>query len=143
MVLHDCPPSQRMAEKIDVCVLNKTEIYLNRTDVQTALHARLAAGVCKWELCSSGDQDSVIPLTGSRTLVHGLAARLGFNTTVPYSVWSEGRQVGGWTIVYGDMLSFATIRGASHQVPSTQPQGALVLFKAFLQGKPLPRTPLK
>ncbi|KAF3774011.1 hypothetical protein EJ110_NYTH47221 [Nymphaea thermarum] len=164
-------PTQ-MTEKIDVCVLNKTEIYLNRTDVQTALHARLAAGVSKWELCSSilqydmlnmeistisllgsivksgipvlvysGDQDSVIPLTGSRTQIHGLAARLGFNTTVPYRAWFAGKQVGGWTIVYGDMLSFATVRGASHLVPSTQPQRALVLFKAFLQGKPLPEHP--
>ncbi|KAF3774010.1 putative serine carboxypeptidase [Nymphaea thermarum] len=153
-------PTQ-MTEKIDVCVLNKTEIYLNRPDVQTALHARLATGVPKWEKCSSvlkynklnmeistinllgsivkfgipvlvysGDQDSNIPLTGTRTQIHGLAARLGLNTTV-----------GGWTIVYGDMLSFATVRGASHLVPSTQPQRALVLFKAFLQGKPLPEHP--
>ncbi|KAA8539207.1 hypothetical protein F0562_025899 [Nyssa sinensis] len=38
-------------------------------------------------LVFSGDQDSVIPLTGSRTLVHGLAEELGLNTTVPYRVW--------------------------------------------------------
>lgn len=41
----------------------------------------------------SGDQDSVIPLTGSRTLVHGLAEELGLSTTVPYRVWFEGKQV--------------------------------------------------
>lgn len=41
----------------------------------------------------SGDQDSVIPLTGSRTLVHGLAEELGLKTTVPYRVWFEGKQV--------------------------------------------------
>jgi serine carboxypeptidase-like clade 2 len=43
-------------------------------------------------LCS-GDQDSVIPLTGSRTLVHGLAKRLRLKATVPYRVWFEGKQV--------------------------------------------------
>ncbi|WJX53843.1 hypothetical protein P8452_39794 [Trifolium repens] len=32
-------------------------------------------------------------------------------------VWFEGHQVGGWTQVYGNILSFATIRGASHEAP--------------------------
>lgn len=42
---------------------------------------------------SSGDQDSVIPLIGSRTNVNNLATKLGLNTTVPYRVWFEGKQV--------------------------------------------------
>lgn len=41
----------------------------------------------------SGDQDSVIPLTGSRTLVQGLANQLGLKSTVPYRVWFGGQQV--------------------------------------------------
>lgn len=41
----------------------------------------------------SGDQDSVIPLTGSRTLVQGLAQELGLKTSVPYRVWFAGMQV--------------------------------------------------
>jgi len=44
-------------------------------------------------LFCSGDQDSVIPLTGSRTLVHQLAKQLRMNTTVPYRVWFAGQQV--------------------------------------------------
>lgn len=90
--------------------------------------------VCEY----SGDQDSVIPLIGSRSLVKGLAEELGLKTTVPYRVWFEGQQVGGWTQVYGNMLSFATIRGASHEAPFSQPQRSLVLFNSFLQGSPLP-----
>jgi hypothetical protein len=43
-------------------------------------------------LCS-GDQDSVIPLTGSRSLVHNLAKQIGLKTTVPYRVWFTGTQV--------------------------------------------------
>ncbi|KAG4912877.1 hypothetical protein JHK86_053310 [Glycine max] len=89
-------------------------------------------------LVYSGDQDSVIPLLGSRSLVNGLAKELGLNTTVAYRAWFEGKQVAGWTQVYGDMLSYATIRGASHEAPFTQPQRSLVLLKAFLEGKPLP-----
>uniref|UniRef100_A0A7N0UAW0 Carboxypeptidase n=1 Tax=Kalanchoe fedtschenkoi TaxID=63787 RepID=A0A7N0UAW0_KALFE len=159
---------QHGPEKVDVCVEDETVTYLNRKDVQAAMHARLV-GVRRWTVCSeileyeildletpsihivgkiiqagipvlvySGDQDSVIPLTGSRTLVHSLAKELGLQTTVPYRVWFEGQQVGGWTQVYGDLLSFATIRGASHEAPFSQPQRSLVLFKAFLKRMPLP-----
>ncbi|XVE66110.1 hypothetical protein DITRI_Ditri08aG0054400 [Diplodiscus trichospermus] len=160
---------QQVGETVDVCVEDETVKYLNRQDVQKALHARLV-GVRKWAVCSnildyelldleiptitivgglvkagipvmvySGDQDSVIPLTGSRTLVDRLAKELGLKTTVPYRVWFEGQQVGGWTQVYGNILSFATIRGASHEAPFSQPERSLVLFKALLEGGPLPQ----
>ncbi|KAL2618284.1 hypothetical protein AAZV13_08G237100 [Glycine max] len=160
---------QQVTETIDVCVEDETVNYLNRKDVQSAMHAHLV-GVQRWSACSnvldyelrdleiptitvvgklvkegipvlvySGDQDSVIPLTGSRTLVHKLAKELGLNTTVPYRVWFEKQQVGGWTQVYGNILSFATIRGASHEAPFSQPERSLVLFKSFLEGGPLPQ----
>ncbi|KAM1082945.1 hypothetical protein ACFX19_021817 [Malus domestica] len=159
---------QEVADTIDVCVEDEIVNYLNRPDVQKALHARLV-GVRQWAVCStildyqhldveiptitiignlikagipvlvySGDQDSVIPLTGSRKLVNGLAEQLRLSTTVPYRVWFGGQQVGGWTQVYGNMLSFATIRGASHEAPFSQPERSLVLFKSFLEGRPLP-----
>ncbi|KAH1098511.1 hypothetical protein J1N35_015432 [Gossypium stocksii] len=160
--------TQQVGDTIDVCVEDETVNYLNRQDVQKALHACLV-GVNKWAVCSSvldyelldleiptisivgrlvkagipvmvysGDQDSVIPLTGSRKLVNQLAEELGLKTTVPYRVWFEGQQVGGWTQAYGNILSFATIRGASHEAPFSQPERSLVLFKAFLEGRPLP-----
>ncbi|KAL0357701.1 UNVERIFIED_CONTAM: Serine carboxypeptidase-like 45 [Sesamum calycinum] len=159
---------QQVTENIDVCVEDETVNYLNRRDVQNALHARLV-GVDRWLVCSnildyelldieiptinvvgriieagipvlvySGDQDSVIPLTGSRKLVHRLARELKLRTTTPYRVWFAGMQVGGWTQVYGNILSFATVRGASHEAPFSQPERSLVLFKAFLEGRPLP-----
>ncbi|KAI3947290.1 hypothetical protein MKW98_030876 [Papaver atlanticum] len=159
---------QSLTKKIDVCLDDETTNYLNRKDVQFAFHARLVGvnkwTVCSNTLdyalldleiptisivgsivkagipvlVYSGDQDSVIPLTGSRTLVHGLAKELGLDVTAPYRVWFEGQQVGGWTQVYGDILSFATIRGASHEAPFSQPERSLVLFKSFLEGRPLP-----
>ncbi|CAK7340279.1 unnamed protein product [Dovyalis caffra] len=156
------------SEKIDVCVQRKSSQYLNRKDVQEALHAQLV-GVTRWTGCSSvvnydllnleiptinivgslvssgirvlvysGDQDSVLPFIGSRTLVDGLAKELGLNATVPYRPWFEDKQVGGWTQVYGHILTFATIRGAGHLAPLTSPKRSLALFAAFLSGKPLP-----
>ncbi|XP_010055744.2 serine carboxypeptidase-like 45 [Eucalyptus grandis] len=155
-------------QKIDVCVQEETYKYLNRKEVQEALHARLI-GISAWTTCSSvlkyemqnleiptvsilgelaksgihvlvysGDQDAAIPLLGTRTIVNNLAKQLGLNTTVPYRVWFKERQVAGWTQVYGDILSFATIRGASHEAPFSQPERSLVLFSSFLGGRPLP-----
>lgn len=42
---------------------------------------------------SSGDQDSVVPLMGSRTLVRELAKDLNFQHTVPYGAWFHKGQV--------------------------------------------------
>ncbi|KAM3690783.1 hypothetical protein ACJW31_09G146000 [Castanea mollissima] len=90
-------------------------------------------------LVYSGDQDSVIPFFGTRTLINGLAKELGLNTVESYRAWFEGKPIGGWTQVYGKaQLSFASIRGASHTAPATQPERSLVLNKAFLAGLPLP-----
>ncbi|KAM2716080.1 hypothetical protein EV2_045606 [Malus domestica] len=154
--------------KIDVCIEDETVSYLNRPDVQEALHAR----VTNWTICSnggvleydmknheipmlpvlgdlvksgirvsiySGDQDSIIPLTSTRTLVNGLARDLGLQTNVPYRVWVQEKQVAGWTQVYSDALSYATIRGAGHEAPISQPKRSLLLFTSFLRGKPLPK----
>ncbi|KAA0053805.1 serine carboxypeptidase-like 45 [Cucumis melo var. makuwa] len=165
------------AGKVDVCIVNEIEAYLNRVDVQQALHAQLV-GVSSWSLCSellfvsviihidtnscllqsivnnlvhfsifendelltkfgSGDQDSVIPLLGTRTLVNKLAKAMRLNTTLPYSAWFHNHQVGGWVETFGEKnnLSFATIRGAAHQAPYTSPATSLALFTAFLQAK--------
>lgn len=51
-------------------------------------------------------------------------------------LWS---QVGGWTEVYKG-LTFATVRGAGHEVPLFEPKRALILFRSFLAGKELPRS---
>ncbi|RZC62608.1 hypothetical protein C5167_024367 [Papaver somniferum] len=86
----------------------------------------------------SGDQDSVVPLLGSRTLVRELAQDLNFKITLPYSGWFHKKQVGGWVIEYGNLLTFATVRGASHMVPYAQPSRALHLFSSFVSRRRMP-----
>jgi serine carboxypeptidase-like clade 2 len=41
-----------VGESVDVCVEDETVNYLNRRDVQEALHARLI-GVREWTVCSN------------------------------------------------------------------------------------------
>ncbi|KAF5735450.1 serine carboxypeptidase S10 family protein [Tripterygium wilfordii] len=86
----------------------------------------------------SGDQDSVVPLLGSRSHVRDLAQDLKFKITVPYGAWFHKGQVGGWATEYGSLLTFATVRGASHMVPYAQPSRALHLFSSFVRGRRLP-----
>ncbi|CAN1318016.1 Serine carboxypeptidase-like 45 [Linum perenne] len=119
---YDVTLDQGISEPVDVCVEDETVNYLNRNDVKIALHAKLvgvgAWAVCSSildydvlnienptvqivgllvkagirVLVYSGDQDSVIPLMGSRTIVHRLGKQLGLNTTVPYRAWFAGEQ---------------------------------------------------
>ncbi|KAJ7976576.1 Carboxypeptidase [Quillaja saponaria] len=151
----------KVADKADACILKNAYTYLNRKDVQKALHAQLVGVLnrCTFSMMfqevvnydplnkeiptinivgllvkiksDSGDLDFVIPFTGTRSLVDGLAKKLGLKTTVPYSAWFVDKQVGGWTQAYGDHLSYATVRGASHGAPTTQPKRSLVLFTSF------------
>ncbi|XP_065853556.1 serine carboxypeptidase-like 45 [Euphorbia lathyris] len=155
------------SKNVDVCVQEKTDTYLNMKQVQAALHAKLigvtswssCTQVMHYDrrnleiptidvvgelvssgirvLVYSGDQDSVIPFISSRALVDGLANKLKMNTTSSYKAWLQDKQIGGWTQVYGEMLTYATIRGGSHFVPLSSPKRALALFKSFLTGTPL------
>ncbi|XP_075636846.1 serine carboxypeptidase-like 45 [Castanea sativa] len=157
-----------VSSSTDPCLQRKIGAYLNRTDVQKALHAKLV-GITQWTICSrvlnynlvdlevtttqlfgsfvksgiwtlvySGDVDGSIPFTGTRTLIDGLGKDLGLSVTVPHRPWFEGKQVGGWTQVYGDILVFVLVRGGGHQTPATQPERSLSMLKAYLEGKPLP-----
>ena len=45
-------------------------------------------------------------------------------------------QVGGWTVRY-ERLTFASVRGAGHMVPYTQPARAFHLFDRWVNEEPL------
>ncbi|GMH26284.1 hypothetical protein Nepgr_028127 [Nepenthes gracilis] len=150
----------------DPCTERHAEIYYNRADVQKALHANTTKIPYKWTACSevlnrnwndsdvsilpiyrhlitaglriwvfSGDVDSVVPVTATRYSL----AQLKLRTKIPWYPWYVKNQVGGWTEVY-EGLTFATVRGAGHEVPLFKPRAALQLFKSFLRGTPLPKS---
>ncbi|XP_021771661.1 serine carboxypeptidase-like 42 [Chenopodium quinoa] len=118
-------------------VLNytKTDVKMNMLPL---LKGIIQKGVPVWVY--SGDQDSVVPLLGSRQMIHELARELNFTVTAPYGAWFHKGQVGGWSTEYGNLLTFATVRGAAHMVPYSQPARALHLFSSFVRGLRLPNS---
>nr|XP_043625998.1 uncharacterized protein LOC122597474 [Erigeron canadensis] len=148
----------------DPCSLDHIESYLNIPQVQRALHANLTGLPGYWQDCNdnlfehwhdqpfsmlpsiqrlmgsgirfwlySGDTDSSVPITTTEYAIKKL------NTTIktPWYPWYLKGEVGGYVVGY-ENLTFVTIRGAGHFVPSYQPARALALFSSFLLGKPLP-----
>ncbi|KAF9624559.1 hypothetical protein IFM89_011733 [Coptis chinensis] len=163
---HRPRPIIRQYSGYDPCTEKYAEIYYNRPDVQKALHANKTRIPYNWTACSetlnrnwndtaisvlpiykemiaaglriwvfSGDVDSVVPVTATRYSL----AQLNLPTKIPWYPWYVKKQVGGWTEVYTG-LTFATVRGAGHEVPLFKPREALQLFNSFLSGKPLPKS---
>ena len=152
--------------RYDPCIDNEVEVYFNRPEVQTALHANVSGTLPgPWVTCTptiqyfrddllasmlpvydtllgagikmlvyTGDVDAIVPIIGTRRWMQSL----GLEVEEAWRPWrSHTRQVGGWTVGYANGLSFASVRGAGHMVPFTQPERALYLFSQWVHGKPL------
>ncbi|GLJ15423.1 hypothetical protein SUGI_0253140 [Cryptomeria japonica] len=150
----------------DPCTERYSELYFNQPEVQKAFHANSTGIPYSWSTCSttlekywkdsprsmlpiyqeliqagiriwvfSGDTDAVVPVTATRYSIDALK----LPTLVNWYPWYDKGEVGGWTQIYKG-LSLVTVRGAGHEVPLHQPRKAFILFNAFLQGKPMPRS---
>ncbi|XWS64300.1 hypothetical protein CRYUN_Cryun06bG0174400 [Craigia yunnanensis] len=151
----------------DPCIKERIHQYLNKPQVQEALHANTTDLPYLWELCGGHDLvyqsenlginviplllkllRSGIPILLYKVIANMLAKELKFVPFGNYAPWFDKMQIGGWTQSFGQarkgknvtFLSFATVRGAAHEVPYTSPSPGLTLFRAFIKGSPLPRT---
>ncbi|KAL5543219.1 hypothetical protein UlMin_010929 [Ulmus minor] len=151
----------------DPCTVNYATTYFNRPDVQEALHANVTNIPYAWTLCNnelsiswndttfsmlptirklidggvrvwvlSGDTDGRVPVTSTRSTLN----KLGLKIAQDWTPWFNNREVGGWTINY-EGLTFLTVRGAGHQVPTFAPKRSLQIIKHFLANKNLPSAP--
>ncbi|KAL4448224.1 hypothetical protein ABPG75_005443 [Micractinium tetrahymenae] len=149
----------------DPCIDSETEAYLNRPDVQQALHANVSGELPgPWQDCTSkisysrrdllssmlpvyrdlldqgikilvysGDVDAIVPVIGTRNWINSLDLPVKEH----WRPWrSTTGQVGGWTVEH-EGLTFASVRGAGHMVPYTQPERALYLFSKWVHQQPL------
>ncbi|KAJ6818739.1 serine carboxypeptidase-like 27 [Iris pallida] len=152
-----------MPRGYDPCTEHYSRMYYNHPEVQKALHANVTGLKYLWDTCSdivgtywtdspksmlpiyeeliaaglrvwvfSGDTDSVVPLTGTRYSIDAL----NLTTISSWYPWYDHGKVGGWSQIYKG-LTLVTVTGAGHEVPLHRPRQALVLFKHFLQNKPM------
>ncbi|KAM1134060.1 hypothetical protein ACFX19_043942 [Malus domestica] len=146
--------SKSSIDDFDPCSDKYVGTYLNLKEVQAALHAKptewsacggvgwtdspttilptikqlIASGISLW--IYSGDTDGRVPVTSSRYAINTFKLPL----QTPWRAWYSNGQVGGYVAGYKG-LTFTTIRGAGHMVPSYQPQRSLTFISSFLQGK--------
>ncbi|KAL8029495.1 hypothetical protein ABFS82_14G225300 [Erythranthe guttata] len=137
----------------DPCSDTYVEYYLNTARVQNALHVKpttwvgckflnwtdaqinvlpmieslMASDISVW--LYSGDIDINVPVTSTRYAINSL--KLPVETA--WRPWYLDNEVGGYVEGYKG-LTFVTVRGAGHLVPSYQPQRALSVISSFLRG---------
>ncbi|KAL4317838.1 hypothetical protein GQ457_18G025460 [Hibiscus cannabinus] len=115
----------------DPCIEDRIHRYLNKPQVQEALHANTTHLPDAWEFCGgpdyqrdnlainiipilskllrsgipvllfNGDQDSKIPLTQTRKIANMLAKEMKFVPLENYAPWFDTMQIGGWTQSFG------------------------------------------
>ncbi|KAF8403027.1 hypothetical protein HHK36_011122 [Tetracentron sinense] len=153
-----------MSRAYDPCTESHSKIYFNHPEVQKALHANVTGISYPWETCSdivgnnwadsplsmlpiyqeliaaglriwvfSGDTDAVVPVTATRYSIDALK----LPTIINWYPWYDNGKVGGWSQVYKG-LTFVTVTGAGHEVPLHRPRQAFILFRSFLENKPMP-----
>ncbi|KAG7014265.1 Serine carboxypeptidase-like 40, partial [Cucurbita argyrosperma subsp. argyrosperma] len=156
-------PKKATAMNYDPCTDYYTHAYLNRAEVQRAMHANVTKLAYRWTPCSnvinnwsdststvipllrefmdsglrvwifSGDVDGRVPITSSKYSI----ASMKLPVKKSWYPWFVQHEVGGYAEEYEGGLTLATVRGAGHEVPSFQPIRALVLITHFLKGTPL------
>jgi hypothetical protein len=147
--------------------------YLNRKDVQAAIHA--APPRAPWSDCSnigydvtwpssmpdyaaafaaglkvlvfSGDVDvTTCPFASTQVAVRALEATAGGAVTQPWTAWHVPGSFGNATAGYleeHEKFFFATIKGAGHEAPGFQPTAAHTLIRAFVEGRLREVAPLR
>ncbi|KAK3025246.1 hypothetical protein RJ639_044594 [Escallonia herrerae] len=95
----------------------------------SSLRCNIKKRSIKPKLNTTGDTDSVIPVTSTRYSI----TKLGTPVRTAWYPWYAQGEVGGYAVAYQN-LTFVTIRGSGHFVPSYQPARALVFFSSFVTG---------
>jgi len=88
----------------------------------------------------NGQEDGCVPYNAMETFT----ANLGFPVTDPWHPWKQqsqaaggARVAAGYATAFGGTskdLSFVTVKGAGHEVPTYKPDAAFDLFSAFING---------
>jgi len=145
--------------RVDPCLSNYIPLYLNRADVQKAIHVDKTTWKemgninygsmdddmvvlyqeffnnprsSSWRiLLFSGDFDLAIPFESTQRWIHCL----GRPVVKPWHSWMVGSQVGGNVIEY-DRISYLTVKGSGHMVPYYTPDKGYTFFQKWIDKEP-------
>ena len=137
------------------CKFSNYTYYMNTPEVRKALH--IPDHVKHWSLCGNahykeqydtmraqfkelievhkvptfivynGDLDLVCDFLGDQRFVDSL----GYKLTHKLKAWVNKKRIGGFVKRY-EGITFTTVRGAGHMVPSDQPEAALAIVKELI-----------
>jgi len=137
--------------------------WLNAPEVREALHAAPVATTGTFAICSnairythdagsmlpvhagllragmraliySGDHDMCVPHTGTEAWTRAL----GLPVDEEWRAWhAPASQVAGYARTFKGGLTYATVKGAGHTVPTYKPLQALAMFSRWLDAKRL------
>jgi carboxypeptidase C (cathepsin A) len=158
------PEDDYFPKRYQACEENLLATYLNRKDVQAAMHANLKRS--RWSMCNNINYsdfdfiDSMLPVyldnaekapwlkqlvfSGTDdTMCATIEATAAFfnnykvDQKVNWEVLShKGQQIGAKTnFVVPSTLTFVTINGAGHMCPSTRPEHTRQVIERYIQGK--------
>ncbi|XP_078150871.1 serine carboxypeptidase-like 2 isoform X2 [Carex rostrata] len=81
-------------------------------------------------LIYSGDHDFYIPHVGTQDWIRSL----NFSIVDDWRPWYVGGQVAGFTRMYSNNLTFATVKGGGHTAPEYKPKECLEMLRRWLSG---------
>lgn len=84
-------------------------------------------------LVYNGDHDLKIPFIGTLKWVKSLK----FSVLEPWRSWHVDGQVAGYTMLFSNNLTFATVKGGSHVAPGKMPMECFSMFERWISGKSL------
>ncbi|XP_042445338.1 serine carboxypeptidase-like 18 isoform X2 [Zingiber officinale] len=84
-------------------------------------------------LVFSGDHDMYVPFLGTYAWIKSLS----YPVVEEWRSWHVGGQVAGYTKLYSNNLTFATIKGAGHEACSYKPKECFAMFQRWISDQSL------
>ena len=84
-------------------------------------------------LVYSGDHDAVLPFLSTQAWVRSLSDHI----VDDWRAWHLDGQSAGFTMTYGNNVTFATVKGGGHTAPEYQPERCFAMFSRWISDRPL------